>query len=561
MLTILVNKIDFSLDKPTKILDGSESSKSFAEELFGCTNSNQKALIDRLLNDNQEQDIFEQYADLDKDNWKFLLSDISGLISQVQSYIDDLKQLDASNPSDFIRDVESYFEKMFSKMDSVYGTNLSGAFSKHIAELVSSSDAATNIPDDELIDKSIATLKNTFDKMHKQQDYNALGTKMSVADRVQVDYFIEKLATIGDSKDGLLASSQRTLLDKIENEDNIIRYVSMKKDVTSTNVPNNSVPLGEIANGDRASNLSRATSPKSHKLNDDISSEELAVDIDAEELPRVVAKSELRVESRVKSNAPAFRVSLPEEAVIGDRASDLSRATSPKSHKLNADISSEELAVDIDAEELPRVVAKSEPHGENSAKQDFNSQKFMTNTFPMNNIFAQNQMAKSDFVQSQINEQANEKQVFSNVRLADIGNISGGFIKQLPQSGEFSARLMLEPSWLGSIVVEVKMKESVAEVSIKVASKDTMGAVENQISVLKEKLSQLGIEADKIDVSLDSSASDEFANLQSGSNNDKEKRDFINTFKNSGEKFEIKEELEENDIVRLDTGRIIEKYV
>lgn len=457
MLTNSINRSDVSFDNLTKSSNG-KSQKSFFEELFGGADSSQMAFLERLLSDNQSNEIFEHYADFDQANWKFLLGDVSSLLNQVKSYIEELKST-ISGSTEFLSNAETYFSKMFDKIDKLYGTNLSKMFDGFMSKL-NTENIDQNLTKDEIIDKSFSMLKKTFEKMQEQQKYESNNANLNFSDRFHIDYLLEKLANIDNSKLKLNGGYYSNQINDLagEDSDNIIRHLTL--------------------NGEEQSS------------------------------------------------------SNPKEAI-------------------------KEFSFD----DYSEILYKKGQSGESYNQQEFDSSKFGNNILSMNNNILRNIAGKSNFEQSLANEQIAEKQVFKQVRIADLGRVMNGFVRNVPQNGESSARLMLEPNWLGTVIVEVKMKDSIADVKIKVSSKDAMNAVENQISTLKEKLGTFGINANKIDISFEENTGNEFANLQNGSNSEKEKRDFINTFKNTNEKFEIKEELEENDIIRFNTGNIIEKYV
>ncbi|HPP40453.1 MAG TPA: flagellar hook-length control protein FliK, partial [Candidatus Kapabacteria bacterium] len=123
-----------------------------------------------------------------------------------------------------------------------------------------------------------------------------------------------------------------------------------------------------------------------------------------------------------------------------------------------------------------------------------------------------------------------------------------------------TAKLILEPQWLGTVIVDVLMKNDVAEIKIKARSKETVEAIEKQISVLKEKLSEHGITTGKIDITDENYEERNLGNNTEQQKNKKEEREFLNSFLKTENNNEINQE-EANDIFRLWMKKIIEKYV
>jgi len=104
------------------------------------------------------------------------------------------------------------------------------------------------------------------------------------------------------------------------------------------------------------------------------------------------------------------------------------------------------------------------------------------------------------------------------------------------------------------------MKNDVAEIKIKARSKETVEAIEKQISVLKEKLSEHGITTGKIDITDENYEERNLGNNTEQQKNKKEEREFLNSFLKTENNNEINQE-EANDIFRLWMKKIIEKYV
>ncbi len=122
------------------------------------------------------------------------------------------------------------------------------------------------------------------------------------------------------------------------------------------------------------------------------------------------------------------------------------------------------------------------------------------------------------------------------IRLEEFPSATLKLVKNTQDNSISSAKLTLKPESLGTLTVNITMAENVAKLSITADSKEALKSVESQISVLKEKLSQEGIQTDKIELSYKDEGNylDNFLQDNAGGQAQKEfddaRKEFISSF-------------------------------
>jgi flagellar hook-length control protein FliK len=91
---------------------------------------------------------------------------------------------------------------------------------------------------------------------------------------------------------------------------------------------------------------------------------------------------------------------------------------------------------------------------------------------------------------------------FRSVNLTDFGNTTFSMIKNMPNNTIHSARLVLQPQTLGTVMIEISLANNIAKIDIRVDSREAAKSIESQIAALKDKLSNEGIKTESIDVKL-----------------------------------------------------------
>ena len=94
----------------------------------------------------------------------------------------------------------------------------------------------------------------------------------------------------------------------------------------------------------------------------------------------------------------------------------------------------------------------------------------------------------------------------------EFPNTSIQLIKNLPENGSKSAKLILQPQALGTVIVEINMTQNKMRMEVKADTQEAVKIIENQMATLKDKLAGNGIIAEKIDVSLNQENLQNFGN-------------------------------------------------
>ncbi len=138
-------------------------------------------------------------------------------------------------------------------------------------------------------------------------------------------------------------------------------------------------------------------------------------------------------------------------------------------------------------------------------------------------------------------------------------------IKNLPENGSGTAKLILQPQALGTVIVEINMTQNKMRMEVKADTQEAVKMIENQLGSLKEKLASNGIITEKIDVSLNQENLQNFGNAghfqKQGKREDKTARNaFIQSLTGNGTE---SQEAETSSIKRnfSNQGSLIEKYI
>ena len=138
-------------------------------------------------------------------------------------------------------------------------------------------------------------------------------------------------------------------------------------------------------------------------------------------------------------------------------------------------------------------------------------------------------------------------------------------IKNLPENGSGTAKLILQPQALGTVIVEINMTQNKMRMDVKAETQEAVKMIENQLGSLKEKLASNGIITEKIDVSLNQENLQNFGNAghfqKQGKREDKTARNaFIQSLTGNGTE---SQEAETSSINRnfSNQGSLIEKYI
>lgn len=89
---------------------------------------------------------------------------------------------------------------------------------------------------------------------------------------------------------------------------------------------------------------------------------------------------------------------------------------------------------------------------------------------------------------------------FKEVAYKEITSTTAQLVKNMPDNSTGIARLIVKPEQLGTVFVEINIVNQKVNLNFKADSHETVKIIENQIGQLKEKLSNSGIQTDKIEV-------------------------------------------------------------
>lgn len=182
------------------------------------------------------------------------------------------------------------------------------------------------------------------------------------------------------------------------------------------------------------------------------------------------------------------------------------------------------------------------------------------NSIILNNSILRSSVANINTEQITKTEQSSDNYTFSNVRINDFVRTVGGFIRSLGGENQSTAKLILEPQWLGTVIVDIVMKNDTAEIKIKARSKDTIEIIEQQISSLKDKLQENGINVGRMDLTQEKQDESEFVNYDKEDESKKDNREFLKSYLNKNENSEQDKD-GANVGFRLWMEKIIEKYI
>ena len=122
------------------------------------------------------------------------------------------------------------------------------------------------------------------------------------------------------------------------------------------------------------------------------------------------------------------------------------------------------------------------------------------------------------------------------VKLENLSKTITNISKNVSNNTYHTARLVMQPESLGTIIVKIIVQNNVAKLNIDVGSEKAIKNIENQIGLLKSNLAQEGIKTDKIEIT--QQKNDGLNNKNERKKNDNYKQnyqvieDFVNSFKN-----------------------------
>jgi flagellar hook-length control protein FliK len=169
-----------------------------------------------------------------------------------------------------------------------------------------------------------------------------------------------------------------------------------------------------------------------------------------------------------------------------------------------------------------------------------------------NNILVKNQS---------LTDSETPTQEFARVKLSDIPRRIMQLATTQASDGNSSAKLVMHPKSLGTIVVQLEIVKNVVKLHLTGEKREALSAVESSIGMLKERLQSKGLELDNVEYNLNDS--NEQANSGKHNQTEKDQKQVKHTYNNENlsESNDENDKLHDNKILRHDNGTIIEKYI
>lgn len=179
------------------------------------------------------------------------------------------------------------------------------------------------------------------------------------------------------------------------------------------------------------------------------------------------------------------------------------------------------ITLKTDAEDASSVLTNNNQLSNSVSKIAENSQSFgdLTKDFTQSNFSKEDK----DAILSLLNQNGNKLNItenksdtisqnveydrFATIRANEFADTTINMVNSMKDDSTYSAKLFLKPESLGTVFVEIAMKDNKINLKIHADSQDALGSIENQIGSLKEKLENNGIVAEKIELGMQNSNS------------------------------------------------------
>lgn len=159
-------------------------------------------------------------------------------------------------------------------------------------------------------------------------------------------------------------------------------------------------------------------------------------------------------------------------------------------------------------------------------------------------------------------------QSFTKVKAGDVPVKISRFAANISDPGSGLARITLNPASLGTVFVEITIKDAMAKIKISAEKSDSAKTIESQVSVLKEMLGKQGIQTESIEIkqsqNMNQSEPNASGNQESGKENGDDKKtkmEYMKSFasvQDSSMDAGTDEPAVRKNIL---SGKLIEKYI
>jgi len=220
------------------------------------------------------------------------------------------------------------------------------------------------------------------------------------------------------------------------------------------------------------------------------------------------------------------------------QASDSKVGTSKYSQQVKFDI-----PVKFDVESIAKLSntpSKQEPDNNAPKQTDTTQPKVDVKAPQIDNVVYNNNTADKK-VAVKIAPAIVQSNILNTKELQSLspGGVPSYVLKQISETSgnSFStAQLTLKPESLGMLLVEITVKDNIANVSFSTKTQEAMKAIESQIPILKDKLAQHGLQSDKIEVKVKDTESYGSSQKNTGESTNenyqdsKTRKDFVKSF-------------------------------
>lgn len=428
------------------------------------------------------------------------------------------------------------------------------SFVNQLINLIKSDKTPNEAKDLSQVSKFIEFIESNISKF-SQKELNELSSKLvNIIKKLdfdvqspEIEALVEKIK-VPELKIKIKTALTEKLLEEKEtriegsNSELLLNKPISKRNTNNDNIKQND-NINNYQNSTNTDKQSKITDNNISKLSDKVSKDSNAIDAIVEkinkinELPKEIQSM---IESEYTKGNKTIKIELKNNRSTEEKANIVTLS--------NSDIN---------------TIFESMQNNDNFSQTDKNNtngEKFFTNFSAL--------IKKNSFEFKLIGETDKNTyyHTFTNTRIENIGKTTGGIIKNMPDNSSSTAKLILKPASLGTVFVEISIKNNTAKVSFKAESTEAVVAIENQIGNLKEQLSKSSINIDTIDVKKLNYQNEESISENTNNNkgNEQEERktrkEFLDSFSQLATLSDKTKEPVENS-KRIYTGKLIEKYV
>lgn len=466
-------------------------------------------LLETLAQRSDANAVFEHYSTFDSSNIDFLLSDVGSFANELTEFISSQASTDGTFDVSSLGSFFKFFDNLFSQIDQKYSTEFRGIlknFESEFTELLNNETEQSKSSWLSSIEELFSDMKDELSSGKAQKLNSNLNDKMNLY------YLFDRLANFSEKSDPTGALPE-ILKKQIESEfanNNITKYISI-----------------------------------SSKTNDDVLASYQIANLNNKTIVPIDETSGITTDTKMSESILKSALSNENTNAEVEIISDENETIGDESSKIEG-----------------LKLSNFSQSGEFNEPQDNQSSNLTTSNLAFAQIFKNISKSGKEFAISEENGELKYNQVFKNVSLQEFPKLTSGFIRNLPRETGGEARMLLQPASLGTVIVEIKMKGNVADITLKTDTQDALRSIESSFAALRTNLQSQGIEIGKFELNLNDNQSfaqaDNSGNRSSGESD--ERRRFLESFKNLGKNEQFENE-NKTENLRFLAGKLIEKYV